>query len=237
MNNTEKKSSFYIPLAIVLAGLIIAGAIVFTKISESPPEKTNQKETARANSQENKEKNNGDSGIEVNIGENDHVKGNPEAPITVVEFSDFQCPYCEKFHPSMQQITKEYPEKVRWVYKHFPLSSIHPHALSTALASECAGEQGKFWEFADKLFENSSNLGDGLYKEIASELGLNIENFNECLSSEKYAEKIKADYQEGVRLGVRGTPTSFINGRIIPGALPYESLKIAVETLLSEESQ
>lgn len=170
--------------------------------------------------------------VDIKISEQDQMIGNPNAKITVVEFSDFQCPFCERFHPTAERVLDEYGDKVRWVFKHFPLDSIHPNARPAAMASECAGEQGKFWEFADELFTNQSLLGDSYYRELAGTLGLNTGKFNECLDSNKYADKVNNDYQAGVAAGVRGTPASFINGQMINGAQPYEVVKAAIDSLL-----
>ena len=123
---------------------------------------------------------------------------------------------------------------MRWVYKHFPLDSIHPQARPAAEASECAGEQGKFWEFTDGLYENQSRLGETLYQELAQNLGLNLSQFKECLKERRYQQKVEKDYQEGIKKGVRGTPGSFLNGKEIPGAVPYQYLESLIEEVLSE---
>jgi protein-disulfide isomerase len=166
----------------------------------------------------------------------DHIRGDKNAAITIVEYSDFQCPFCSRFHPTMQQVMKNYNGKVRWVFRHFPLS-FHPNAEPAANASECASEQGKFWEFADALFGNQESLGDDFYKKTAADLGLNAKKFADCLSSGKYLEKVRAQSQSGASAGVNGTPGSFVigeDGQAIPikGALPYESVKAAIDSLL-----
>jgi protein-disulfide isomerase len=158
--------------------------------------------------------------------------GSPEAKVVIVEYSDFQCPFCQKFHPIVKQIVSEYPDQVRWVYKHFPLDRIHQQARPAAEASECAAEQGKFWEFAQGLFENQASLGKELYFQLAEDLGLSKEQFESCFSSRKYKDKVEADYQEGIKLGVRGTPTSLISGEQLLGYKPYQTLKEAVERAL-----
>ncbi len=166
----------------------------------------------------------------------DWIRGDKNAPITFVEYSDFECPFCNRFHPTMLQIMEEYKGKVRWVYRHFPLS-FHPQAEPAAEAAECAGEQGKFWEFADKLFENQSQLGDAYYKQLAGELTLNAETFEDCLASDRTLAKIQSQSQGGASAGVNGTPGSFIidaNGGVQPvrGALPYESVKAMIDAVL-----
>ncbi len=169
--------------------------------------------------------------VEVSSGEN--TKGSSNGPVTIVEFSDFQCSFCLRFHPTLQQILNDYPTQVTWAYRHFPLDQIHPNARPAAEASECAAEQNKFWEFADGLFENQAKLGKSFYSELASELGLNTAQFDDCVSSRKYKDKVEADYQAGIAAGVGGTPASFVNGQLVSGAVPYEQMKASVEQALS----
>lgn len=221
----QQKNILTIPIAIIIAGLIIAGAIVYTQRSGGTPERevTNQAPSAREQA-------------EVPVSSDAHIRGNKNAEITIVEFSDFQCPFCQRFHPTLQQILLDFSGDIRWVYKHFPLDSIHAQARPAAEASECAWEQkgnDGFWEFADGLFENQSRLGKSLYTELAQDSGLDIDKFESCVSSRKYKDKVEVDYQEGIKLGVRGTPGSFLNGQVVPGAVPYEQLKSTVEQTLS----
>ena len=216
-------------ISIIIAGLMIAGAIFYTQKPKSVELPKKEKTTQEASPKEELTK------PEFKINEKDHIRGNFNAPVTIVEYSDFQCPFCQKFHPTMQQILADYPEKVRWVYKHFPLDQIHPQARPAAEASECVWEQKGnegFWQFADGLFENQERLGKSLYQELAQKLGLNMDQFNDCLSSRKYKDKVIADYQEGIKAGVRGTPGNFVNGEAVFGAVPYETLKAAVERAL-----
>ncbi|MDP3900057.1 MAG: DsbA family protein [bacterium] len=164
-----------------------------------------------------------------NISSSDHIRGNVDAKVTIVEFSDFQCPFCSRFHETMKQVMTEYSDDVRWVYKHFPLDSLHPEARPSAMASECAAEQGKFWEYGDKLIENQASLSTDTYKSIAVELGLNTSQFNTCLDTQKYADKVEQDYQEGLAKGVRGTPGNFVNGSSLPGAVPFAQVKALID--------
>ncbi|MDO8621823.1 MAG: DsbA family protein [bacterium] len=171
--------------------------------------------------------------VNITVSDSDHIRGSKDAKVTIVEWSDFQCPFCSRFHPSVVRAVQEYPGKVRWIYRHFPLDSIHPNARPSAEASECAAEQGKFWEFADKLIERQPQLGPDLYKTLAKELGLNESKFNDCVSSRKYQQKVTDDEQAGLAVGVRGTPGSFVNGIEVPGAVPYEQLKSYIDQALS----
>jgi protein-disulfide isomerase/copper chaperone CopZ len=172
--------------------------------------------------------------VNFNITPQDHVRGNFDAPITLVEFSDFECPFCGRHFPTLNKILSDYQGKVRLVYKHFPLG-FHPNAQKAAEASECASEQGKFWEYHDKIFENqASGLSLDKFKQWVKELGLNSSKFNDCLDSGKYAQKVQADYQEGVQKGVNGTPATFVNGQLVSGALPYEAFKQIIDNLLKQ---
>jgi protein-disulfide isomerase len=173
--------------------------------------------------------------VELTVSPDDHIRGNPDAKITLIEFSDFECPFCSRFHPTMQQLLSEYGDDVRWVYKHFPLNSIHPQAQKAAEASECAWDQGgndAFWAYGDGLFENQSRLGSAFFSELAGNLGLNVSQFDQCLSSGQFADKVAADYQAGLANGVNGTPGTFVNGQLVPGAVPYEQLQSFVEAQL-----
>jgi len=148
--------------------------------------------------------------------------GPADAPVTIVEFSDFQCPYCARFvTQTLPQIRQQYEGKVRFVFRDFPLSTIHENAEKAAEAAECANEQGKFWEYHDKLFSSQSALDVASLKSYASQLGLDTATFDECLDSNKYAEEIQKDVQDGTSYGVDGTPAFFVNGQLVVGALPF----------------
>ena len=166
------------------------------------------------------------------VSERDHVRGNANAAVTILEFSDYECSYCASHHPTLQQVITEYSNDVRWVYRHFPLS-FHDNAQSSAEASECAADQGKFWEFSDALFETTKTFSADLYDEIAGDLGMNVSTFSACASSGEKANNVEADYAEGIAAGVRGTPAMFINDELVSGALPYEQLKAIIDTALA----
>lgn len=173
--------------------------------------------------------------VDVDYDENSHIRGDMSAPVTIIEFSDFQCPYCTRFHDTMKEVMAAYPTQVKLVYKHFPLDSIHPTAREAAEASECAGDQDKFWEYTDKLYENQSKISSSYLKELAVTLGLNKAQFDECLDNDKYADLVEKDYQDGISAGVRGTPGGFINGEVIGGAVPFSTLQSKIDKILSEE--
>jgi protein-disulfide isomerase len=159
------------------------------------------------------------------------AKGPENAPVTIVEFSDFQCPYCSRATETVSKVMETYPGKVRVVFRMFPLD-FHEHAPKAAEAALCANEQGKFWEYHDSLFKNQQNLGvDGL-KEQAKTVGLDEAKFDQCLSSNKFAEQVKKDVAAGKEVGVRGTPAFFINGRPLSGAVPFDEFQKAIDSEL-----
>jgi protein-disulfide isomerase len=163
-------------------------------------------------------------------------RGPAAAPVTIVEFSDFECPYCGGLFPTLKQVEKNYPQQVRIVYRQFPLTNIHPHAQKAAEASLCANDQQKFWEFHDSMFSNQSELSVADLKQRAVDLKLNTQAFNQCLDSGKHATAIQADIQEGARNGVSGTPALFINGRLLSGNQPYAEIKNVIEDELQRKS-
>ncbi len=160
--------------------------------------------------------------VAVAIGD-DPVKGPATAPVTIVEFSDFQCPFCSRVNPTLKQVEDTYGDKVRVVFRNFPLSQIHPQAAKAAEAASCAADQGKFWEMHDRLFANQQKLAVEDLKQHATELGLKADAFNQCLDSGKKEAEVKHDLDEGSSYGLTGTPAFFINGRLISGAQPLEA--------------
>lgn len=141
------------------------------------------------------------------------AKGKADAPVTVVEFSDFQCPACGGAYPAIKQILDTYGDKIRLIFRHFPLTNIHPLAKPAALASYCAFEQNKFWEYHDLVFEKQTELSENNLKQWAKDLGLNTSAFNTCLDSQRYKSKVEADMALGNKVQVGGTPTFFVNGK------------------------
>ncbi len=170
--------------------------------------------------------------------------GDPNAPVTIVEFSDYQCPYClRNFQQTFPKIKENYIDtgKVKYVFKDFPLS-FHKQAMPASMAAECAGEQGKYWEMHDKLFSERDRWNENpdvnnVMKDFAKELGLDTKQFNECFDSEKYKDEILADQQEGIAAGVKGTPAFFINGQFLSGAQPYEVFKQVIDQALKNAGQ
>lgn len=157
------------------------------------------------------------------------AKGPESAPVTIVEFSDFQCPFCSRVIPTLDRITEKYGDKVRLEFRQFPLRSIHPEAQKAAEASLCADDQGKFWEMHDAMFEDQSKLDVADLKSTAAGLELDAAVFDECLDSGRYAERVEADLQAGIGAGVTGTPAMFINGRFLSGAQPLEAISKVID--------
>ncbi len=224
-----------VPIAIVIAGALIGGSLYYSnmKISGQPVVKTVELNT---------------SGTTDNmrpVSADDHILGNPNAELIIVEYSDTECPFCKQFHVTLKRVMTDYGAsgKVAWVYRHFPIDQLHAKARKEAEATECASELGgsqKFWEFTDLLYA-TTNSNDSLppseLPKIAGKVGLNVTEFNKCLASGKYADKVEADYQDAVKAGGRGTPNSIVVAKdgtktVIQGAQSYESVKAIIDALL-----
>jgi protein-disulfide isomerase len=157
-------------------------------------------------------------------------KGPENAKVTIVEFSDFQCPYCSRVNPTLEQVTKTYGDKVRIVFRQFPLVQIHPNAMGAGMASLCADEQDKFWQMHDAMFADQQNLGsEGLAKIAGTIEGMDVEAFSGCLESDKFRSQVERDLADGSKAGVTGTPAMFINGRFLNGAVPFEQLSAIID--------
>ncbi|MBT5032766.1 MAG: DsbA family protein [Proteobacteria bacterium] len=159
---------------------------------------------------------------------NEHIRGNNNSEITVIEYSDFQCPFCRGFHQTLKNLVRE--RDVRWVYRHFPLETIHPLANRAAQASECASDQDRFWEYADLLFETQNPFGEAEFLNLAISARLNLDQFAECLGNDKYAGYVLEQIDEGNRLKISGTPTYFINGERHTGLAEYDQLLQQIPT-------
>lgn len=229
------KTAFFAGL---IAGVLAVGTIGFILFlagvlgnKEPAPAINNQNVNQAAANQPN------DQGSAKNlkkITKDDHIRGKISAPVMLVEFSDFQCPFCQRVNPTLQKLMDDYQGKVAWVYKHFPLDSLHPFARTAAEASECAAEQGKFWEYADKLYENQQSFSQDYFPKLAGELNLDTEKFTSCLSSGKYKDRVNANQQEGLDAGITGTPGIYINDQLVKGALPYENFKQIIDSILGK---
>ena len=158
------------------------------------------------------------------VGQRDHIQGLDTAPVTLVEYGDYECPYCGDAYPIIKQVQKKLGNKLRFIFRNFPITQIHPHAQHAAEAAEAAAAQNKFWEMHDYLYEHQQALDDNQLEKYASRLGLDITQFNHDMASHAYAQRVREDFLSGVRGGVNGTPTFYINGIRYNGSWNLETL-------------
>jgi|SRR6056297_1566105 len=239
--NPFGRNSILIPVAI-LAGFGLVAAAIFFSGSGQPQYVVDNGPTENQVQPE-------DSGDPENINpvtEDDWIRGNPNAPIQIVEFSDYDCPFCKNFHDTMKQIMAEYGPsgQVSWVYRHFPLAQLHPNAPRIALAAECVGNLGgneAFWTFSDLVFdERGTNEPTNITRleEFAVTSGVDATAFNNCVENEEYLDDVQADFDNAVAVGGRGTPHSIVivgdQTGVINGAQPYGAVKQIVDNLLAQ---
>lgn len=225
--SNEKKFELTPSVSILLAGAIIAGAIIVTNTrAEGAEQNTNTAQVQAPTA-------------ETNVPaptSNDHVIGSPTAPLVLIEYSDFECPFCARVHPTLKRLVEESNGQIAWVYRHLPLESIHAEAKPAAVASECIAEQlgnEAFWQFADNMFEGQDQLGAAYYAQVAQSLGADKAQFNACVTSGKYEQKIAAQAAEAMQNGGQGTPyTIMYDARgqaAASGALPYETFSAVIK--------
>lgn len=235
----------------MVSTLILAGMLVGFGTAQLAPFKSGEKAPAQraaapaGTALKNAPKENPFTSIQLQeVTDKDHIRGGASAKITIVEFSDTECPFCKRFHPTMQKIIAAYPNDVNWVYRHFPLDSLHPKARKEAEATECAAELGgneKFWAYLDRLFEvtpSNNGLDPAELPKIAEYVGLNKGEFTKCLESGRHAQLVAGQLQDAMTAGGEGTPYSILitpNGEKFPvsGALPFEKMKPVIDKLLS----
>ena len=222
---TKQKFSLNLPSAIIITGVLIAGAILLRGIKAPSPAPGDTGEPKVADLKPRA------------LSASEHVRGDLKAAqVVILEYSDTECPFCKRFHSTMQEVMDNYSGKVAWVYRHFPLDSLHPKARKEAEALECAASLGgneKFWAYTDRIFEitpANNGLDPNELPKIAEYVGLDKSAFTACLESGQFASKVQADVDDGIKINVRGTPYSLVfkNGKPvaeIPGALPYEQVK------------
>ena len=162
------------------------------------------------------------------------AKGGANAQIEVIEFADFQCPYCLAAAPTVKKVLETYGDRIRLVYRHYPLPN-HPQARPAAEAAQCANEQGQFWPYHDRLFAEAGKLSDADLKKAAADLGMDAARFNTCVDEHRYKAVVEADQQAGNDAGVNGTPAFFVNGRLLSGAQPFEAFKRVIDEELELE--
>ena len=253
--NTQQENPYLIPISLVVFGLLIAGAIMYSRNNTASPQPvsvggTPQQAVPSPSPQVPPPPSFGSSSTDniKPVSTEDHLRGSIEAPVKLVEFSDLECPFCKRFHSTLQQIMDEYGEtgQVVWVYRHFPLDTLHSKARKEAEATECANELGgntAFWAYLDRLFEitpSNNRLDLSLLPQIAEDVGLDRSKFEACLNSNNYAQHIESDYQDATASGGRGTPYSVViapNGKTFPlsGAQPYSAIKAIIELALQEK--
>jgi len=151
------------------------------------------------------------STLKPEVGSNDHITGAPSAAITIVEFGDYQCPHCAHAYPIIKEIEQTFGDQIRFVFRHFPLQEAHEFAFQAALAAEAASLQNKFWEMHDAIYDNQYRLSDDLFQELAETIGLDIEQFEKDIQTEAVKQKVEDDFESGVRSGVNGTPSFYVN--------------------------
>jgi protein-disulfide isomerase len=203
----------WIFIVIGLVSVLIVAIAVISASGNQPPEEISNEDLVKKNS---------------------NVLGSRDAKVTIVEFSDFQCPACGSAQPVVKDIIAEYGDKILFVYRHFPIITAHPYALKAAEAAEAAGEQGKFWEYHDVLFENQEELKDDDLKKYAKEIGLDMKKFENALKTGKFKDKVTADMDDGDKFGVSATPTFFVNGEVHRGALTFEEFKELIDKELAK---
>jgi protein-disulfide isomerase len=238
---TSGRNSILIPLAILAGFGMVAGAIFFGGGGAAPYVVQTDEAENRVQPQDN-----GDPENVTPVTAEDWIRGNPNAPIQIVEYSDYDCPFCKNFHETMNQIMAEYGTsgQVSWVYRHFPLAQLHPNAPRIALAAECVGHLGgneAFWEFSDLVFdERGTNEPTNITRleESAVTSGVDAAAFNNCVDNEEYMADVQADFENAVAVGGRGTPHSIIivgnQTGVINGAQPYSAVKQNIDNLLAQ---
>jgi protein-disulfide isomerase len=162
--------------------------------------------------------------LRIPVTEADHAQGRVDAPVTLVEYGDYECPHCGAAYPVVQQLQKRFGDDLRFVYRNFPLAEIHPNAVTAAMTAEFGAAHGHFWEVHDALFEKQEQLGAPLYKAIVKELGLVAEQLRAALDANVYLDKIRSDFDGGVRSGVNGTPSFFVNGTRYDSSPDFETM-------------
>ncbi len=212
-------------LSILIAGVVIAGAIVFVNLHPSAPAAAAQPQAPTT---------------QTNVhapSASDHIIGSPSAPLVLIEYSDFQCPFCSIVYPTLKKIVQDSNGQIAWVYRHFPLESIHPNAKPAAVASECIANQlgnGGFWKFASAIFADQSKMSSQYYEQVAKSLGADVTKFKSCVASPDAAKKVDADSAEAQQNGGQGTPYTILYDKKgqsgVSGALPYDTFMSVIKS-------
>ncbi|MCB0692530.1 MAG: DsbA family protein [Saprospiraceae bacterium] len=173
--------------------------------------------------------------LETLVNDNDHIAGDPNAKITLVEYGDYQCPYCGRAYPIVKKLQEDFKSDLRFVFRNFPLTQIHEYAFEAAESAELADKYGKFWEMHDKIYEHQNKLDMPHLVSYAESLGINGTEFFNRLETNETAKKVKSDFMSGVESGVNGTPSFFINGKKYDGPWEYEDLKQVLTQMIGKE--
>lgn len=227
-----------------LAGFVLVGSYLFS--GKSPVTSPNSLAQGDPNTQvpNPNQPSQPPAKVDIALKSSDYVRGSAEAPVTIFEYSDLECPFCKRFHPAMQQLMNEYAGRVRWVYRHYPLditcnsfmaNQLHPNACQASAAAECVGKLAggeKFWNFIDALLSDEAAPDRAKVIAVAKSLGVSESALTSCMTTSEITSKVQTDIQEGSSYGVQGTPTSFVNGTPVEGAVSYEQLKSVVEQAL-----
>jgi protein-disulfide isomerase len=233
----RKNQGLTLPMSILIAAVLISGSIIYLVGSKNRPPSPSPAQVAPSNvSPKNLTQ-------LLSIRERDVILGNQNAPVTLVEYGDYQCPFCGRFFNQTEPLLREEyisSGKVKMIYR--DLAFLGPESQAAAEAAECAKDQGKFWAYHDELFkeeiadgsENNGNLDRSLFLKLAERVGLNISDFTSCLDGKKYADFVRQVTREAQSLGINATPTSFVNGELIQGAQPYNTFRAAIEKHLNQ---
>ncbi len=217
--HSGKTNKIMLPVSIIIAGIIIAGAVVYKPSDKPFVAPVGDARTAS-----------------LSI-DDDSILGSPTAPVTMIIFGDYQCPFCKQQADGVEmRLRNDYVKtgKVRMVFRDFPLENIHPYARPAAEAAQCAGEQGKYWDYHDALYAKQDSLSSVDFKQLAASFSLDVKKFSDCLVNPATKDEVTKDLNDGVALGIRGTPASFINNVYIEGAYPYDSFKQVIENEISK---
>lgn len=239
-----KRGDGFTIVALIFSGLaVIGGALAFLRTSQTYEVVADLKQavaTLKTDESAPRPVQPAPAKVSLDLDERDPASGNRNATVTVVEFSDFECPFCGRFSETVKQIRKAYsPDQVTFVYLDFPLTSIHDQAQPAAIAAQCVADlagDDAFYQYHDALFTNQETLGDKLYSSLAATIpGLDLQAFERCYTNKESLSEVQADYQQGLKLQVSGTPSVFINGnRVNGGAVPFETLKALIDTELAK---
>lgn len=236
------KTAFFIGVLVGVSVISVIGLLIILTKPEFNLSSTTtnyNKSTTKTNTQaanKNSAQATAPTRVDLAVQDTDHFQGDLNAPVKIFEFSDLQCPYSGSHHPNISKLVAAYSDQVIYVFKHFPLSS-HAESQPAAEAAECIADlagDAKYFQFIDTLFANQGSLGKDYYLQTAKALGVNETQFTDCLNTGKFTQKVQNDYRQGLAAGVQGTPTTFINGQLISGALPYENLESVVKSALGQ---